>query len=112
MHDLARKVCARHLDCHRILEARPATVLRLLENLDVFRQPQVLAEFILACKADYLGRKGLQDRPYTQGEFLQRAYRAVADIRARDLDLDGISGPQVGEKIRRVRIQAIKDLDR
>ena len=111
IHDLARKVCARHLDCHRILEARPATVLRLLENLDVFRQPLVLAEFIMACEADYLGRKGLQDRPYTQGEFLQRAYRAGADIRARDLDLDGISGPQVGEKIRRARIQAIKDLD-
>ena len=110
MHDLARKVCARHLVCHRILEARPATVLRLLENLDVFRQPQVLADFILACKADYLGRKGLQDRPYPQGELLQRAYRAIADIRARDLDLDGISGPQVGERIRLARIQAIADL--
>jgi len=110
MHDLARKVCARHLDCHRILEARPATVMRLLENLDVFRQPQILPGFTLACEADYLGRKGLQDRPYPQAELLQNAYRVAADIRARDLDLEGVSGPQVGEKLRQARIEAIKNL--
>ena len=107
MADLARKVCARHLDCHRILEARPVTVLRLLERLDVFRQPDVLPGFIMACEADFLGRKGLQDRPYPQGEYLQGAYQAVAGIRARDLDLEGISGPEVGERLRQARIDAI-----
>jgi tRNA nucleotidyltransferase (CCA-adding enzyme) len=112
MHDLARKVCAWHLDCHRILEARPATVLRLLERLDVFRQPQVLPDFISACEADYRGRKGLQDRPYPQGEYLQRAYREVADIRARDLDLEGISGPEVGKLLSQARIEAISKLTR
>jgi len=110
MHDLARKVCAGHLDCHRILEARPATVLRLLERLDVFRQPHVLQGFLLACEADYLGRKGLDDRPYPQADYLHRAWLAVADIRARDLDLQGISGPQVGEKLRQARITAISEL--
>jgi tRNA nucleotidyltransferase (CCA-adding enzyme) len=110
MHDLARKVCARHLVCHRILEARPATVLRLLENLDVFRQPQLVADFTKACEADYRGRKGLQERPYPQREFLQSSYRASANIRARDLDLQGVSGPEVGEKLRQARIKAIKEL--
>ena len=109
MHDLARKVCAGHLDCHRILEARPATVLRLLERLDVFRQPEVLPGFITACEADYRGRKGRQEHPYPQGEYLQRAYRVTADIRARDLDLGDISGPEVGERLREARIAAIKN---
>ncbi len=112
MQDLARKVCAWHLDCHRILEARPATVLRLLERLDVFRQPHVLPDFISACEADYLGRKGLQDRPYPQGEYLRRAYRAVADIRARDLDLEGISGPEVGKRLGQARTEAISKLQK
>jgi tRNA nucleotidyltransferase (CCA-adding enzyme) len=111
-HDLARKVCARHLDCHRILEARPATVLRLLERLDVFRQPNLLADFVTACQADFLGRKGLQDRPYPQGEYLQQAYGAVADIRARDLDLQGVSGPQVGECLRQARIDTIAAMNK
>lgn len=107
VHDLARKVCARHLDCHRILEARPKTVLRLLERLDVFRQPDLLPDFIAACEADYRGRKGLQDRPYLQGDYLKRADRVAAGIRARDLDLEGLSGPQIGKRLSQVRAEAI-----
>jgi tRNA nucleotidyltransferase (CCA-adding enzyme) len=110
VHDLARKVCANHLRCHRILEARPVTVLRLLERLDVFRQPDLLPDFIVSCESDYLGRKGLQDRPYPQGEFLMAAYRAAAAIRARDLDLEAVTGPQVGEHLKRARIEAIAGL--
>ena len=110
MHSLARKVCAGHLNCHRILEARPTTVLRLLERLDVFRQPDMLADFVKACEADYRGRKGLEDRPYPQGEYLQRAYQSAADIRARDLDLKGISGTEVGKRLRQARVEAITEL--
>ena len=112
VHDLARKVCAWHLDCHRILEARPATVLRLLERLDVFRQPDTLDDFVAACEADYLGRKDLEDRPYKQGEYLQQAYRVVGNIRARDLDLEGVSGPGVGELLRKARVEAIAKIRR
>ena len=112
MHDLARKVCAYHLDCHRLLEAKPVTVLRLLERLDVFRQPTLVDDFVVACEADYRGRKGLRDRPYPQGDYLKRAYRAVADIRARDLDLSGVSGPEVGERLRQARVEAITQLSK
>ena len=112
MHDLARKVCAKHLRCHRILEARPLTALRLLEKLDVFRQPELLADFAAACEADYRGREGLQDRPYPQGEYLQQIYRVAAGIRARDLDLEGISGPEVGKRLRQARVDAIANMPR
>ena len=111
-HDLARKVCGHHLRCHRLLEAKPATVLRLLEKLDVFRQPQVLADFVMACEADFRGRKGLQDRHYPQRAYLQRAYEAASGILARDLDLGGISGPEVGQRLREARIEAIAKLPR
>lgn len=110
VHDLARKVCAGHLNCHRILEARPATVLRLLENLDVFRQPALLPDFVTACEADYRGRQGLRERPYPQGGYLLEAYRAAAAIRARDLDIEGLSGPQVGERLREARVEVISAL--
>lgn len=107
MNDLARKVCAGHLDCHRILEARPATVQRMLERLDVYRGPKTLPAFVAACEADYRGREGLQDRPYPQGDFLLEAHRAAAAVRARDLGLEGLSGPEVGERLRQARIDAI-----
>jgi len=110
-HDLARKVCLAHLDCHRLLEAKSSTVMRLLEKLDAFRQPQVVPAFILACEADYRGRAGLQDRPYPQAAFLTAAYEAAASVLARDLDLNGISGPAIGEHLRQARIRAIDELD-
>ena len=112
VHDLARKVCATHLDCHRVLQARPVTVMRLLEKLDAFRQKDLLPDYIIACEADYRGRKGLEDRPYPQGEYLQRAYGAAAGILARDLELEGVSGPKVGERLRQARIEAISALSR
>jgi len=110
VHDLARKVCRCHLDCHRIIEARAATVLRLLERLDVFRDKRVLADFVTACEADYRGRKGLHDRPYPQRDFLLNAGRVASHIHARDLDLKDISGRQVGERLRMARIEAISKL--
>ncbi len=110
MHDLSRKVCLLHLRCHRMLEVRPVTALRLLEKLDAFRQPGILPDFVAACEADYRGRKGLQDRPYLQGEYLQEVYQAAANIRARDLDLEGISGREVGERLRQARVDAIAGL--
>ena len=110
VHDLSRKVCLLHLKCHRMLEVRPLTALRLLEKLDVFRQPRLLPDFVMACEADYRGRKGLQDRVYPQGAYLQQVYQAAAEIRARDLDLDGLSGPEVGERLRQARLEAITRL--
>ncbi|MCW8925260.1 MAG: multifunctional CCA addition/repair protein [Xanthomonadales bacterium] len=110
MHDLARKVCLDHLNCHRIMESRPQTVLRLLERLDVFRQPDVLPGFIAACEADYRGRGGRQDSAYPQGEFLQRAYQASATVLARDLGLEGLSGPEVGKRLHEARTEAIAGL--
>jgi tRNA nucleotidyltransferase (CCA-adding enzyme) len=110
--DLARKVCAHHLRSHRLLEARDVTVLRLLEKLDAFRQPQIVMDFVSACEADYLGRKGLQNREYLQGEFLIKAHEAASAIRARDLDLEGLSGPEVGKKLHDSRVEAIAGISR
>lgn len=87
-------------------------VMRILEILDVFRNAELLPDFITACEADYRGRKGLEDRPYPQGEYLQNACKAATAVLARDLDLEGISGPAIGEKLRQARIKAITEVPR
>jgi tRNA nucleotidyltransferase (CCA-adding enzyme) len=107
VQDLARKVCENHLRCHRLMEAKASTVMRLLEALDVFRQPQILEDFLLACEADYRGREGMQERDYPQGDYLRRAHAAASAILARDLDLAGLNGPEVGQRLREARIKAI-----
>lgn len=106
---LALQVCAHHLDCHRLMEARPKTVFRLLEALDALRQPDI-DPFLAACEADYRGRDGLEDRPYPQAERLRAALAAARSVQGRDLAGSGLEGKALGEALRRARIEAIGQL--
>lgn len=106
---LALQVCELHLECHRVLEARPGTVYRLLEGLDALRQPDI-TPFLFACEADYRGRAGLADRPYPQAQRLQDALDAALAVRAADLVQQGLEGPAIGEALRQARIDAISEL--
>ena len=47
--ELALITARYHGDCHRALELRPDTVLRMLDALDAFRRPQRFEQFLLAC---------------------------------------------------------------
>jgi len=105
--DLALMVCELHLRCHRLLEARPSTVMKLIEEADLLRRPERVQDFVRACEADYRGRLGLEDRPYPQGDRLQAALKTVLAIRARDIGTAGLDGVQIGAKLRKARIKAI-----
>ena len=105
--ELALRVTALHLRCHRALEMKPGSVLGLLEEGDFLRRPEELEPFLQACEADYCGREGLRDRPYPQAERLRAALAAALAVRARDLDTAGLEGPEIGAQLRRARIDAI-----
>jgi tRNA nucleotidyltransferase (CCA-adding enzyme) len=105
--DLAHAVCREHLRLHRLESMRPGTILSLIESVDLLRRPDRLEPFIQACEADYRGRKGWSDRPYPQGERLSHALKAAGAVRAADLDLEGLDGLQIAERVRQARIAAI-----
>lgn len=104
---LAESVCALHLRCHDVTQMRPAKLLALLEAADLLRRPARLNPFVLACEADYRGREGRAERPYPQAGLLRRALEAARAVRARNLDLDGLDGPAIAERVRQARVQAI-----
>jgi tRNA nucleotidyltransferase (CCA-adding enzyme) len=105
--DLALLVCELHLRCHRLIEARPSTLMKLIEDAGLLRRPDRVQDFVRACEADYRGRKGLEDRSYPQGDRLQAALRAALAVRARDIATQGLDGVQIGELLRKARIKAI-----
>jgi tRNA nucleotidyltransferase (CCA-adding enzyme) len=107
---LAELVCRFHLDAHRALELRPATVLELFEKLDSFRKPDRLQRFLLACEADKRGRLGRADEPYPQGDFLRSAHAAARSIDAAPFVARGIAGPKIGDAVRAARQGAIAAL--
>ncbi len=105
-HRLARKVARYHLLVHLAFELKPATVERLLSDLDAWRNPKDFERFLMAAQADAQGRKGLQEKPYPQADYLRAALAAGAEISAKDLPAE-LRGRKIGEAIRRLRCNAI-----
>ncbi len=109
---LAELVCRHHLETHRAFELRAATVLALLERLDALRRPERLARFLLACEADARGRRGHAQDRYPQAAWLRAAHAAARAVATAPLLAQGLSGPALGEALRRAREQAIDAIDR
>ncbi|MBN8887041.1 MAG: multifunctional CCA addition/repair protein [Rudaea sp.] len=107
---LALLVCKLHLLAHTALELKPATVLGVFEQLDAFRKPERVEQFLTTCEADKRGRKGLSESAYPQGDYLRRAFAAAAKVNAKTFVDLGLQGPAVGDAIRRARVDAISNL--
>lgn len=101
-------VCREHLNVHRIAEQRDETVLKLIERADGLRKPERVARLGLVCEADKRGRLGLTEQPYPPRAELDAALRGVQSVNARDLNLEGLEGPAIGERLRKARIEAIR----
>ncbi|TLY49094.1 MAG: multifunctional CCA addition/repair protein [Gammaproteobacteria bacterium] len=108
---LAALVCKLHLLAHTAQELKPATVLGLFEQLDAFRRPERVEQFLLVCEADKRGRLGLSDGPYPQGPYLREAFAAAKAITAQPFVERGLQGTAIGEAIREGRVDAIATLE-
>jgi len=92
--DLGIVVAEFHTHCHRALELRNKTILKVFEKTDAFRRPQRFEQFLVACEADARGRSGFEQRPYPQADFLRGAFAA-----ANAVDSGAIAKEHVGAKI-------------
>ena len=105
--ELAVMACREHLNVHRLDELRDATVHELLARCDAFRKPERIAQLALVCEADKRGRLGSAEADYPQGRELLRLHAAALAVNARDIDNESLSGPAIGEALRKARIAAI-----
>jgi tRNA nucleotidyltransferase (CCA-adding enzyme) len=110
--ELAALTCRHHLESHRALELKPATVLKLLEAFDAFRRPARLDPFIIACMADKRGRLHHENDAYPQADFLRAARDAARAVTAQRFVEQGLQGTAIGDAMRRARIEAIAALPR
>jgi len=103
---LALLVCEQHTNCHRALELRGKTVMKLLRNADAFRRPERFEAFLQACECDARGRLGLEHRDYPQADYLRQAYALAKNVTAAAFIEQGIAGKALGEAIdiERVRV--------
>ena len=110
--ELALKVCEYHTHCHRALELRGKTLLKLLNATDALRRPERFEAFLLACEADARGRKGLEQRDYPQADYLRCAQAMAQEVSAAAFSEQGLQGKALGEAIAAERMRRLEALRR
>lgn len=107
--DIAVLVTRYHLYFHRAKELRAGTILKLFQSLDLFRRPERLDMFLLACEADSRGRPGhYETRVLAQPDLFRTAFRAAASIDVQPILDRGLTGQAIAAELQQQRIKAIK----
>lgn len=105
--ELALLTCEYHTHCHRALELKPGTLLKLFKAFDVYRRPERFEQFLGACEADARGRTGWQDRAYPQAEYLRAAAQKVREVDIGPLLEQGYEGAELGQMLEQERAQLL-----
>jgi len=108
--DLALMVAQWHTHCHRALELKPATILKVLQSNDAFRRPERFEHFLLCCEADARGRTGFENRDYPQADFFRAALKAAQAINMAAIQQGGHTGQAFGDEVNRQRLQNLAQL--
>jgi tRNA nucleotidyltransferase (CCA-adding enzyme) len=108
--ELALKVSEYHTHCHRALELRGKTLLKLFNATGALRSADRFDAFLLACEADARGRKGLEQREYPQAEYLRHALAVAKTVTAADFKEQGVHGKALGEAIKAEQVQRLDTL--
>lgn len=108
--ELALKVSEYHTHCHRALELRGKTLLKLFNATGALRSADRFEAFLLACEADARGRKGLEQREYPQADYLRHALAVAKTVTAADFKEQGVHGKALGEAIKAKQVQRLDTL--
>ena len=107
---LALQVTEYHLLMHRLETLKSQTVLKLLNRLDAFRNPNRIEDFSLACEADARGRGTGLAVDYPNAKLLQAYIRAVTALRFSDLDSTIKDDRARGREVRKRRLAALSSV--
>lgn len=107
--ELALLTCEYHTHCHRALELKPGTLLKLFKAFDIYRRPERFEQFLGACEADARGRTGLDNEPYPQADYLRAASQAARGVNVESLLAQGLEGAELGKGLEREREKVIAE---
>ena len=108
--DLALLAARYHGDIHRAGDLRAATLVTLLERTDALRRPERFRQLLQACRCDYNGRLGWQDRPYDSPQRLLAVLATVNAVEAGKIAAACADKAKIPERIHAARVAAVKRL--
>lgn len=104
---LALKACQFHLHVHKVFELKASTILKLYNQLDVWRKPEEFSDFLLCCQADFTGRLGFETRNYQQKDFLYNAFKLLSQVTAKPFVEQGLKGLEIKAAIAKQRLEEL-----
>ncbi len=105
--DFAKLTAEYHTHCHKIMELKPKTVMKLFNKFDVWRKPERFFDFLLVCEADSKGRLGFEDRAYPQREYAKQLYSAASKVSVQQVIADGFEKQAIREELNKRRQELI-----
>lgn len=103
LKELACFSCEYHTHIHRAFELRPDTILKLFNQLDVWRKPERFDALLLVCIADSRGRLGFERVSYPQADFLRYLYQSALTVDVQQVIKAGFQKEKIREELNRRR---------
>lgn len=107
---LAIKVAEYHTHMHLLFEMSSATILKVIEALDSFRNPQQFENFLLASEADFRGRPGYEEADMPEANVFRECFEVCRLVDAGPFVEQGLSGQAIADAIRKQRTQLIEQV--
>ncbi|WP_312376502.1 multifunctional CCA addition/repair protein [Stutzerimonas nitrititolerans] len=106
--ELALLVGEYHCQAHQAETLQPEALLELLQHFDIYRRPERFEQFLAACEMVARGRAAHERIDYPQAAYLRAAADAARAVEARPLIELGYQGAELGQALKRERLQAIE----
>lgn len=103
---LATLVSRTHLNIHRISELRATTIVKLLDQSDAFRRPQLFYNLLVACQADIEGRGRTVD--YPQARLWSYILAECAKVSPQKVIALGYEGKAIKEALHVHRVACVE----
>lgn len=106
---LAKLVCRFHLTLHRLNELRASTVVQLLEQINAFRDPDILSHLLLASEADARScGKPIED--YQTSRQWQYLLQECAKVSSQQMIQLGFEGAHIKEALHQHRVACVESI--
>lgn len=109
---LCQLVSEFHLNMHRLDILTPRTIVDMMQAIDIYRKPNRIQQFAIACKSDALGRKGMENNKYINEDMFLEMAQVLRSIDISALLTQGLSVDKLKGQIHLLRINAIKNYKR
>lgn len=95
-----------HLNIHRLSELRADTVVKILEQSDAFRRPQLFYNMLIACQADAEGCGREVD--YRQRNLWSYILAECAKVNAQTIIAQGYTGEAIKQALHQHRVACVE----